>query len=93
MQMPRSLIFAVPLLLLFTFSASAQVPAAACSYREGIMALQQGNQIRGMALLRMASRDGDVRASRYLAALQDEVDKLPLQKNSDQSIVLAQSQL
>ena len=41
--------------------------AGACSYREGIVALEQGNEVRGMALLRMASRDGDRRAAQYLA--------------------------
>ena len=42
--------------------------AEACSYQEAIMALQQGNQVRGLALMRMASADGDVRARGYLAA-------------------------
>lgn len=77
MSSSRPLILLIPLLLLLGFSA--QVPAGACSYREGIMALQQGNQIRGMALLRMASRDGDLRASLYLTSLQaDDQASAPL---------------
>lgn len=59
------------LLLLF----SGQALAEACTYRDAIMALQQGNQVRGMALLRMASRDGDLRASLYLASLEAGADK------------------
>ena len=43
-----------------------QVSAEACSYREAMMALEQGNMIRGMALMRMASRDGDLRATNFL---------------------------
>lgn len=60
------------LLLLLAFAG--QAVAESCAYREGIMALQQGNPVRGMALLRMASRDGDARASQALLALQN-VDK------------------
>jgi hypothetical protein len=41
----------------------------ACTYNEGIIALKQGNQIRGMALLRMAAKDGDVRAQAGLAEI------------------------
>jgi len=63
------------ILLVLLFGLSAQASAASCSYREAIMALQQGNQVRGMALLRMASRDGDLRASRYLASLQADAEK------------------
>ena len=58
------------MLLVLLFALSGQVVAASCAYREAIMALQQGNQVRGMALLRIASRDGDLRASRHLASLQ-----------------------
>ncbi len=52
------------LLLLLLVSGSAL--AGACTYGEAIMALEQGNTVRGMALMRMANRDGDERASRYL---------------------------
>lgn len=41
--------------------------AGACTYDEAILALKQGNAVRGMALLAMASRDGDQRATTYLA--------------------------
>jgi len=84
----RQLILRAPLLLLL--GLSGQVLAEACSYREGIMALQQGNQIRGMALLRMASRDGDLRASLYLASLQATDDKQS-QRASASLAVLAKS--
>ncbi len=73
MSSSRLLILLLPLLFLLGFSSP--VLAGACSYREGIMAFQQGNPIRGMALLRMASRDGDLRASLYLVSLQATVDK------------------
>ncbi len=73
MSSPRPFILLLPLLFLLGFSSP--VLAGACSYREGIMALQQGNPIRGMALLRMARRDGDPRAGLYLAALQADDDK------------------
>ena len=42
--------------------------AEACTYQEAIMALEQGNAVRGMALMRMASQDGDLRASEFLAS-------------------------
>ena len=82
----RQFILLVPLLFLLGFSG--QTLAEACSYREGIMALQQGNQIRGMALLRMASRDGDLRASLYLASLQGS-DEKPSRQAPAQLAVLA----
>ncbi len=63
------------ILLVLLFGLSGQAFAASCAYRDAIMALQQGNQVRGLALLRMASRDGDLRASRYLASLQDGGDR------------------
>ena len=62
----RSIFFTV---LFMVLAIGNPAWSESCSYREGIMALQQGNTVRGMALLRMASRDGDVRASRHLAAL------------------------
>jgi hypothetical protein len=34
-----------------------------------MMAFQQGNQVRGNALMRMAANDGDTRAVRFLANL------------------------
>lgn len=73
MSSSRAFLVLLPLLFLLGFSST--LLAGACSYREGIMALQQGNSIRGLALLRMASRDGDPRASRYLASLPAGDDK------------------
>ncbi len=45
-----------------------QAYAAACTYNEAILALEQGNQVRGLALLNMAARDGDQRATQYLVS-------------------------
>jgi hypothetical protein len=45
---------------------SGTVWAEACTYREALMALEQGNSVRGLALMRMARRDGDRRAEDYL---------------------------
>lgn len=60
----------LPLLLLAMVMGStllvSVVHADACTYREAIMALEKGNAVRGMALMRMASRDGDRRAESYL---------------------------
>ena len=53
-----------------------EVYADACTYGEAVMALKQGNAVRGLALMRMASRDGDRRAERYLRS-QDAVAILP----------------
>ena len=43
---------------------------AACTYREAIMALTRGNSVRGLALMNMAAKDGDWRATQFLAASQ-----------------------
>jgi len=43
---------------------------AACTYHEAVEALEQGNLIRGMALMNMASRDGDPDAIHFLATTQ-----------------------
>lgn len=45
---------------------SSLAHAEACTYREAMMALERGNVDRGMALMRMASRDGDLRAATFL---------------------------
>ena len=57
------------LLFLLLLLASGSALAGACTYREAVMALEQGNTIRGMALMRMASRDGDERASHYFVVM------------------------
>lgn len=56
----------VGLFLLSAFGTNAY--AAACTYDEAILALQQGNALRGLALIRMAARDGDIRATHYLTS-------------------------
>ena len=53
---------------------SPAVLAEACSYREALMAFEQGNPVRGMALMRMASNDGDKRATDFLATQDYLVD-------------------
>ena len=42
---------------------------AACTLNEAKIALQKGNPVRGLALMKMAARDGDQRANQYLAQL------------------------
>lgn len=58
--------------LLSLLLVSGSVYAEACSYNEAIMAFKQGNGVRGMALLKMAARDGDARASVLLAKKQQQ---------------------
>ena len=41
---------------------------AACTYSEAVMAFNNGNLVRGQALMNMAAKDGDQRAVRFLAA-------------------------
>lgn len=53
-------------LCLLTAMLSGTVWAEACTYREALMALEQGNSVRGLALMRIARRDGDRRAEDYL---------------------------
>ena len=71
--MKRTYSTLISLFLVATFGANAY--AAACTYDEAILALQQGNAVRGLALIRMAAQDGDQRATDYLASR-------PLLKNS-----------
>lgn len=54
------------LLMTGSLVGSNNALAEACTYREAIMALERGNVDRGLALMRMASRDGDRRAVSYL---------------------------
>lgn len=46
---------------------SASVMAEACTYRKAIIAYERDDDVRGMVLMQMANRDGDVRATEYLA--------------------------
>lgn len=41
------------------------------------MALERSNTVRGMALMRMAQRDGDERANRFFARNNIPVEDLP----------------
>ena len=51
---------------------AASAVQAACTYSEAMMALRQGNEVRGVALMRMAANDGDARAARYLVKISDK---------------------
>lgn len=66
----QGLLLLLGALLPAVFCANAY--AEACSYNEAILALKGGNEIRGMALLNMAVRDGDQRAVKYLVSLQKD---------------------
>lgn len=56
----------ISVLLMLSVTLSARLAAEACTYSEGLQAYQNGNEIRGDALMRMAATDGDKRALAYL---------------------------
>lgn len=62
----RNTVFLMVAALSVAAIPSGAVLAEACTYREALMALEQGNAVRGMALMRMAGLDGDHRADVYL---------------------------
>ena len=62
-NLKMSLIFIVLMMLLF---GNVSVYAESCTYSEAVMAIKQGNTVRGTALLKMAANDGDQRAIRFL---------------------------
>ncbi len=66
------------LLFLLLVVASGSVLSESCTYREPIMALEQGNTVRSMALMRMANRDGDERANRYLAQGEQQIEEVKI---------------
>ena len=63
------IICAVLLSAFLTFNVQA-----ACTYSEAVMAFNNGNLVRGQALMKMAARDGDQRAVRFLVS-NDLIDK------------------
>jgi len=68
--------FSQKCLTIFVFAACTTVAttavyAEACTYNEAMMAFQQGNVVRGQALLSMAAKDGDQRAIALFAELQE----------------------
>ena len=63
------IICAVLLSAFLTFNVQA-----ACTYSEAVMAFNNGNLVRGQALMTMAARDGDQRAVRFLVS-NDVIDK------------------
>lgn len=60
---PFIIICAVLVSAFLTFNVQA-----ACTYSEAVMAFNNGNLVRGQALMKMAARDGDQRAVSFLAA-------------------------
>jgi len=68
----------VGMLMGFIFPSFAY--AEACTYGEAVIALQQGNTTRGVALMTMAAKDGDQRALKYLASgpHSDKLSAIPL---------------
>jgi len=78
MKKLRMLFILMGILVGFIFPAFAY--AEACTYGEAVIALQQGNTTRGVALMTMAAKDGDQRALKYLASdpYPDKVAAIPL---------------
>ena len=74
-------LLALIMLIGFVFPLFAY--AEACTYGEAVMAFKQGNTIRGAALMNMAAKDGDRRALKYLASIQ-QPDKAPVIKADSQ---------
>lgn len=64
----RSLLAAALLLALAGIAQAGQ----ACTWSEALLALERGNQVRGMALMKMAARDGDTRAVAWLQQYQGQ---------------------
>ncbi|MGD8558892.1 MAG: hypothetical protein PVF34_09250 [Gammaproteobacteria bacterium] len=59
--------------ILITLSVT-NVHAEACTYSEAMMALNNGNLVRGQALMKMAARDGDARAVTFVTAFANAMD-------------------
>ena len=80
-------------LLALAVTSSSAFSAGACTYQEAIMALEQGNSVRGMALMRMAYNDGDERAGRFLASKNIIVRSSPAtsKPHADQLVGLTQA--
>ena len=70
--MYRPFIIICALLVSAFLTLSAQ---AACTYGEAVMAFNNGNLVRGQALMKMAARDGDPRAVRFLVSNNAEQQK------------------
>lgn len=56
------------------------------------MAHEQGNAVRSMALMRMAHRDGDQRATEYLAQHDYPVNSIAANSSQDNSALISLSQ-
>ena len=64
---------------MFLLVSTSSAFAEACTYSEAKLALQNGNQIRGLSLMKMAANDGDSRAISFLSR-QDEKQVAKLDK-------------
>lgn len=70
-------------LFIFLFASAGNVLAGGCAYSGARMAMERGNTMRGMALMRMASRDGDPRAVQFLAARNRDAGGAPEALSAD----------
>ena len=71
--MLRPIIASCAVLISVLLASSAN--AEACTYNEAMMALNNGNLVRGQTLMRMAARDGDQRAMVFLASLERKMNQ------------------
>ena len=55
------------LLLASLLASVGNVYAEACTYDDAKLAIQKGNQVRGLNLMTMAANDGDLRAVKFLS--------------------------
>ena len=76
--MQKTLAYCAGILLLVSVPS---VSAEACTYNEAQLALQNGNQVRGFSLMKMAAIDGDQRAVLYLAKL--DVQRIGKQESTE----------
>jgi len=88
LKSPLKIAILTLLVLVGSLSAISTVYAGSCAYGEAMMALEKGNTVRGLVLMRMASRDGDQRAERYLRE-QDYVAGLPVPVTTQPPLTLA----
>jgi len=93
LSMKPLLKIALPVLLVLVVGlpSTSEVYAGSCAYGEAMMALEKGNTVRGLALMRMASRDGDRRAENYLREQDYDVAELPAFVKGQRLLSLASS--
>lgn len=91
MKPPLKIALLVLLVLVVSLPGTREVYAGSCAYGEAMMALEKGNTIRGLALMRMASREGDRRAENYLREQDYDVAELPAFVKGPRLLSLASS--